>query len=1123
MAAPSPKYRPSSPFAAPAYDLALSSIGDSSFISESGHMDSESKATTPSASPKMIESRIYPDVPDSAGLTDEADDAREEFVNGSASPDDDEDDRSVHSAVPRVAIGWRLRDIASRLRNFKNAPPQSGTATPDPDKDNITTLQRHVEMMEWVSGLLNQVPSETASSIGEEPERFIYIPKLHGVKWRDFVVQPPPHVPTGDEPTPHTHYAVSFLDGEFPNRRRVPGANWFEEIEEAPPPIDVASGRPEGVKSLPPVIHVNSLATRRLLASVTEVTINVDAPRGQLVIYRPYKILVHFDDQIRRQFAEIEDLISKAGRGPPARSGDANADSLREKNEGIKTENVTGEKESDTSGAGKPLPRISLFRPARLKEHTYEELQEARADFAALVEFMDKFLSPLCKALKDAKEMRVSFNELWHLYMPGSLVYVKDPGVPQKLWRVIQGTDGRVGAFAPILHPTHPGFLKLGGRASASRASPMRLDCYYVDFNGTHYVRVLKRFQIEPFKEFVSIRGLSILPLNVAETEGLVDIEDLRRQSEDFLSYTKPSYCYFRGRSYVHEPEGTLMRRPADTMMGSVAVLSEAIESPVVVDFERCLQTIPDWKPCREPRELFSHNKDIGPPPSADDDRVWDLRIAEKVLNYTDQSQSLEWYSRSPPTGDEVLLLPNRVFVFVLRTRRWASIPLGAGNAGTDDHSLTRMTADPSAWDSLQIDQNHRSIIQSLMATHFRKNKSERRQFDLIRDKGKGLIVLLHGVPGVGKTSTAETVAQYYNKPLLPITCGDLGMSPNDVESKLQHSFQLAQAWECVLLLDEADVFLAERSQDNIERNALVSVFLRVMEYYEGILFLTTNKVGSFDEAFKSRMSMALYYPPLKQDQTERIWAVQLERTEKLSVEAAPDDVDQHVQFDRVEIMTFANKLWMLQDLKPEFKPVWNGRQIRNAFQTAVALAEWHQKENNIKGLIKVKGEHFAKVAQVSNDFNKYLWEVKKQRTDEALAFKKAHRFDQFISSQLGGGTGNPGQQQTTGLGGWDGSMNAGMMGFGGQTGTGMAGPGFGGGGMQPQGGFVSPQSWQSGFGGMTGNATNMGSGMHPGGVNVQVMPGQSIAGLTDQQQTPSTNPQQGGSMQAMFGQSSWA
>lgn len=52
---------------------------------------------------------------------------------------------------------------------------------------------------------------------------------------------------------------------------------------------------------------------------------------------------------------------------------------------------------------------------------------------------------------------------------------------------------------------------------------------------------------------------------------------------------------------------------------------------------------------------------------------------------------------------------------------------------------------------------------------------------------------------------------------------GDLGMTPSEVEANLQSSFQLAQAWECVLLLDEADVFLAERSQDNIERNALVS------------------------------------------------------------------------------------------------------------------------------------------------------------------------------------------------------------------------------------------------------------------------------------------------------------
>ncbi|KAK2053566.1 hypothetical protein LY76DRAFT_479140, partial [Colletotrichum caudatum] len=178
-----------------------------------------------------------------------------------------------------------------------------------------------------------------------------------------------------------------------------------------------------------------------------------------------------------------------------------------------------------------------------------------------------------------------------------------------------------------------------------------------------------------------------------------------------------------------------------------------------------------------------------------------------------------------------------------------------------------------------------------------------------------------------------ETVAQYHNKPLQPITCCELGMTP-EVENNLQSSFQMAQAWDCVLLLDEADVFLAERSQDNIKRNALVSgnvlmrpVFLRVIEYSEGILFLATSKVGSFGEAFKSRMSMALYYTPLAQEQTRRIWEMQMDRTEALSEQAAPGNESQHTRRD-------------------DCRPVWNGRQIRNTFQTAVALAEWHKREN---------------------------------------------------------------------------------------------------------------------------------------------------------------------------------
>lgn len=405
---------------------------------------------------------------------EEEDDAREGFVNRSVKSDDGEDSKSVHSTISRVPIAWRLREIASRFRRIKDAPPPPGSH--DPDKDNITALQRHLDMMEWVTDLFNRVPSDTASSVGEEPERFIYIPKLHGVKWRDLQPPPPPpppFVPGADEPVHHTDYAVSFLTQEIPIRRRMPGANWVEEVDEVSPPTDIASERPEGVKSLPPVIYVNSLATRRLLTSITEVSVNVDAPRGQLVIYRPFKILVHFDSQIRKQLDEIDDLVAKAAPGPPNANNDVEADSLgKDDDERLDTENIIGETQSDGSSFVGPPNRVSLFRPASLKHHTYKELQEARADFATLVDFMDTFLLPLRKALENPNNMRVNFNELWHLYMPGSLVYVKDSGVPQKLWRVIQGTDGIIPGVRPIVGHSHPSFYKLGGMTDDGKSSP---------------------------------------------------------------------------------------------------------------------------------------------------------------------------------------------------------------------------------------------------------------------------------------------------------------------------------------------------------------------------------------------------------------------------------------------------------------------------------------------------------------------------------------------------------------------------------------------------------------------------------------------------------------------------
>jgi SpoVK/Ycf46/Vps4 family AAA+-type ATPase len=105
------------------------------------------------------------------------------------------------------------------------------------------------------------------------------------------------------------------------------------------------------------------------------------------------------------------------------------------------------------------------------------------------------------------------------------------------------------------------------------------------------------------------------------------------------------------------------------------------------------------------------------------------------------------------------------------------------------------------------------------------------------------------------------------------VTSGDLGTEPSTAEKKLQEIFKLAYAWKAILLLDEADVFLAKRGTDDVVRNAFVTIFLRVMEYYPGIMILTTNRRDALDEAFLSRIHLQILYPAATPAQRKVIWA----------------------------------------------------------------------------------------------------------------------------------------------------------------------------------------------------------------------------------------------------------
>jgi SpoVK/Ycf46/Vps4 family AAA+-type ATPase len=179
------------------------------------------------------------------------------------------------------------------------------------------------------------------------------------------------------------------------------------------------------------------------------------------------------------------------------------------------------------------------------------------------------------------------------------------------------------------------------------------------------------------------------------------------------------------------------------------------------------------------------------------------------------------------------------------------------------------------------------------------------------------------------------------------------------VEKYLESVLHLGKIWNCVVLLDEADIFLEERTLADLQRNALVSTFLRALEYYSGILILTSNRVGHCDEAFKSRIQLALHYKNLDQGQRRQIWWNFFQRLEHLKEEGVNFmDLDKHID-----------------DLA---KNELNGRQIRNVITTARQLAIYRKQELDYKSL--------QDVIKTSSMFDQYLLELNEGNSDDVIA-----------------------------------------------------------------------------------------------------------------------------------------
>lgn len=258
-----------------------------------------------------------------------------------------------------------------------------------------------------------------------------------------------------------------------------------------------------------------------------------------------------------------------------------------------------------------------------------------------------------------------------------------------------------------------------------------------------------------------------------------------------------------------------------------------------------------------------------------------------------------------PLTEDQLLLTVPWVKGFVLKEKKW--------------YSLAVNHVKPIIWNdsfrNLVLPHQDKEL---LLAFAESKIKSEMLFDDFVDGKGRGIIILLSGSPGVGKTLTAESIAEKMQVPLYTLSAGEIGIMPQTVETEISSALEKCTMWNAILLLDEADVFLEKRELNSLKRNELVSIFLRLLEYYEGMMFLTTNRVSTIDPAFESRIDVSIDYPDLTPELRLQIWSNFLFRKQFQEEGAEPIKED---------------------ELVPISKLALNGRQIKSAVKTAHLLA----------------------------------------------------------------------------------------------------------------------------------------------------------------------------------------
>ncbi|KAH6880065.1 P-loop containing nucleoside triphosphate hydrolase protein [Thelonectria olida] len=325
-------------------------------------------------------------------------------------------------------------------------------------------------------------------------------------------------------------------------------------------------------------------------------------------------------------------------------------------------------------------------------------------------------------------------------------------------------------------------------------------------------------------------------------------------------------------------------------------------------------------------------------------------RLSEKM-----QRRNKEEMLEKP---EELAFMSEMIGGYALKNKLWVQFYV---------EDIESMVWNAHAFDHLVYDDQQKDLVLSFVENHTLTKGSSAAMEDVIVGKGQGLIILLSGPPGTGKTLTAEAVADRTKRPLFYLQAEDLGINAATLGANIKRVFEMATEWNAVILLDEADVFMAERNPNDIHRNELVSIFLRELEYFRGIIFLTTNLYHTIDSAFRSRVSLHLLFQALTREARESIWQKFLQRL------PSPQIKDVTSEEDHPTSASSGSHEKPLDDEDVKELALWqlNGREIKNAVKM---VRSWCDHKGYVMTLsrlengIKVTSPHASKDGDVDKD-----------------------------------------------------------------------------------------------------------------------------------------------------------